>query len=91
MKPDFVVMTDHIGRDDEDAKTKWCMENVGKPFTAVERPYEGVPYGFNYENDVEGTWCAYVNNPYVYGPKRPVDTWCFIHSIDANAFSLRWQ
>jgi len=89
MRPDYVVMLDFRSRADDEEKSKWCMKNVGKPFTVVDHPYEGVPYGFNYEND-DGKWCAYVNNTYVYGPERPVNTWCFVDSIDADAFKLRW-
>ena len=67
----------------------WCMENVGKPYNQIENPMEGVPYGPDY-NDEDGKWIAFINNHYVYGSKRPVDTWCFRDSVDAVAFRLKW-
>ncbi len=89
MKPDFVIMINSPTEEIRHDIIQWCLTNVGPPYNIIERPAEGVPVGADYD-DVNGTWIAYINNAYVYGYSRPVDTWCFRDSDDALAFKLKW-
>lgn len=89
MRPDYVVMIDSPGQEARDEIKQWCSNNVGPPYKCIEYPMPGVPYGID-DTDKDGTWVAYIDNTYVYGNNRPVDTWCFRDSNDATAFILRW-
>jgi hypothetical protein len=89
MRPEHVIMIDSPSLDNRVDISKWCFDNVGQPFNIIERPEDGVPWGPDY-NDGNGKWVAFINNTYVYGQDRPVDTWCFTDSSDAVAFRLKW-
>lgn len=89
MRPDYVVMIDSPKGGHRENISQWCIDNVGEPFPIIDHPSDGVPWGPDY-NDKNATWVAFIDNTYVYGNHRPVDTWCFTDSSDAVAFRLKW-
>ena len=89
MRPEHVIMIDSPTREDRANISKWCLDNVGQPYNIIERPEDGAPWGTIY-NDKNGKWVAFIDNTYVHGWHRPVDTWCFVDSSDAVAFRLKW-
>lgn len=89
MRAEFVIMIDSPTEAVRHDIIQWCLTNVGPPYNIIENPADGVREGADYD-DVNGTWIAYINNYYVYGYSRPVDTWCFKNSNDALAFKLKW-
>ncbi len=89
MRPEFVVMIDSPSASIRAKILAWCETNVGDPYPIIEYPEQGVPVGPDYNNK-NGKWFAFINNRYMYGNDRPIDTWCFIDSGDAIAFRLKW-
>lgn len=89
MRPEHVIWIDQNENTllQVDEMISWCQTKVGVPYPIIDNPSDGVPRGFDY-NDEEGKWCCYSGNH--VGNGRIVSTWCFRNEKDASFFALRW-